>query len=179
MPRCPGCNEEYPKGGAFTTHVEHCDRVEKEQHERIEQTRATIIGVLEALDETDMTDEVLELAENLCQPNILAKNQEIIEHLLEKAKSGEPLNEADKLLAEIVMKTEQEREGEQSPAAEIAQGLFAQTERTTAERTTSEQKASSKRASAGKSSSESTNQEQDEQKSDSVTVSTEMSDERL
>lgn len=175
MAKCPGCNEEYAKGGAISTHMEHCDQVEREQHERVEQTRATIIGVLEALDETDMTDEVLELAESLCQPNILAKNQEIIEHLLEKAESGEPLNEADKLLAEVVMRTEQERDGEQSPAAEIAQGLFAQTERTTAERTTSKKKTNPKEVTTSEEKSPAT----EDQEESSIAVSTEKRNEKL
>ncbi|WP_276300846.1 hypothetical protein [Halorussus lipolyticus] len=175
MAKCPGCNEKYAKGGAISTHMKHCDQVEREQHERVEQTRATIIGVLEALDETDMTDEVLELAESLCQPNILAKNQEIIEHLLEKAKSGEPLNEADKLLAEVVMKTEQERDGEQSPAAEIAQGLFAQTEKTTAERTTSEKKTNPREVTTSE---EQSLSEKDKQEP-SIDVSTESHSEEL
>lgn len=25
MPECPGCGEEYPKGGAYVTHVQHCE----------------------------------------------------------------------------------------------------------------------------------------------------------
>lgn len=28
MPECPGCGEEFPKGGAYATHVRHCDHAE-------------------------------------------------------------------------------------------------------------------------------------------------------
>jgi len=30
MPTCEGCGEEYPKGGAYTTHVTHCDEANKQ-----------------------------------------------------------------------------------------------------------------------------------------------------
>ena len=33
MPICEGCEEEYPKGGAYTTHVRHCDELEVEKQD--------------------------------------------------------------------------------------------------------------------------------------------------
>lgn len=33
MPECPGCDEEYPKGGAYVTHVRHCEHVQEEPTE--------------------------------------------------------------------------------------------------------------------------------------------------
>jgi len=29
MPECPGCDEEYPKGGAYVTHVRHCQHAQE------------------------------------------------------------------------------------------------------------------------------------------------------
>jgi len=116
----------------------------EESEETIQRTRATIVAVLEAVEELDLTEEVLDIVETLSQQDMLAKNQEIIDHLLEKARNDESLNAVDRLLAQIVMETERGREIEQSPAAEIAQGLFAETDTTTAERTTTNQRASSK-----------------------------------
>ena len=121
----------------------------QETEERIERTRATVVAVLEAVDELDLTDEVLDIVKTLSQQNMLAKNQEIVDHLLEKAENETPLNEVDRLLAQIVMETEREREMEQTPAAEIAQGLFAPTDQTTAERRKLDWQTESKSATSG------------------------------
>lgn len=121
----------------------------QETEERIERTRATVVAVLEAVDEFDLTDEVLNIVKTLSQQNMLAKNQEIVDHLLEKAKNDDQLDEVDWLLAKVVMETEQEREMEQTPAAEIAQGLFALTDTTTAERRKIERRTESKSATIG------------------------------
>ena len=115
---------------------EDLDEDTVERHERVEQTRATVVGVLEAVDEADMVDEVVEIITALSQQDMLAQNQQIIEHIMEKSNNDGKINEADRLLARMVMETESSRE-QASPAAAIAQGLF--TERTTAERTTTEQ----------------------------------------
>lgn len=121
----------------------------QETEERIERTRATVVAILEAVEELDLTDEVLDIVKTLSQQNMLAKNQEIVDHLLEKSGKDAPLNEVDRLLAQIVMETEQEREKEQTPAAEIAQGLFSPTDRTTAERRKLNRQKESKSAEIG------------------------------
>lgn len=115
--------------------LEELEIEEAETHERIEQTRATVVGVLEAVDEAGMTDEIVGIIKSLSEQNMLAQNQDIVEHLMEKSRRGEPLNDIDQLLAQVVMETENSREGGKSPAAEIARGLFSSKDQTTAERT--------------------------------------------
>jgi hypothetical protein len=127
---------------------------EVETHERVEQTRATVVGVLEAVDEADMTDEIVDIIKSLSEQDMLAKNQEIINHFIEKSKRGESINEVDKLLAEVVKETESERGPEQSPAAAIAKGLFTETEEATAERTRTERDATVQNATVSESDSE-------------------------
>lgn len=119
---------------------EQLDEVSVEKRERVEKTRATAVGVLKALDEADMVDEAVEIIKEMTQQRMLAEHQQIIEHLLEKSRNGDPPNEMDKLLARIVIKTEGARDQE-TPAAEIARGLF--NESTTAERTTTQEVSSS------------------------------------
>lgn len=113
--------------------LDQLDGVSEEKRERVEKTRATAVGVLTALDEADMVDEAVEIIREMTQQRMLAEHQQIIEHLLEKSRNGEPPNEMDRLLARVVIKTEGLRDQE-TPAAEIARGLF--NESTTAERTT-------------------------------------------
>jgi len=113
--------------------LDQLDGVSEEKRERVEKTRATAVGVLTALDEADMVDEAVEIIREMTQQRMLAEHQQIIEHLLEKSRNGEPPNEMDRLLARVVIKTEGFRDQE-TPAAEIARGLF--NESTTAERTT-------------------------------------------
>jgi hypothetical protein len=136
--------EEYgaPSWGAFLDDLveqnvdidlDQLDGVSEEKRERVEKTRATAVGVLTALDEADMVDEAVEIIREMTQQRMLAEHQQIIEHLLEKSRNGEPPNEMDRLLARVVIKTEGLRDQE-TPAAEIAKGLF--NESTTAERTT-------------------------------------------
>lgn len=119
---------------------EQLDEVAVEKHERVEKTRATAVGVLEALDEADMVDEAVDIIKEMSQQRMLAEHQQIIEHFLEKSRNGEPPNEMDRLLARIIIKTEGVRDQE-TPAAEIARGLF--NESTTAERTTTQEVSSS------------------------------------
>jgi hypothetical protein len=119
---------------------EQLDGVAVEKHERVEKTRATAVGVLEALDEADMVDEAVEIIKEMSQQRMLAEHQQIIEHFLEKSRNGEPPNEMDRLLARIIIKTEGVRDQE-TPAAEIARGLF--NESTTTERTTTQEVSSS------------------------------------
>lgn len=119
---------------------EELDGVAVEKHERVERTRATAVGVLEALDEADMVDEAVEIIKEMSQQRMLAEHQQIIDHFLEKSRNGEPPNEMDKLLARVITKTESVRDQE-TPAAEIARGLF--NESTTAERTTTQEVSSS------------------------------------
>lgn len=126
--------------------IEEMETQEVETHERVEQTRATVVGVLEAVDEAGMTDEVVDIIKSLSEQNMLAQNQQILEHLMEKSRQGEPVNDVDRLLAEVVMKTESSREAGQSPAAEIARGLFSETEHRAAERTQTEREASGQSA---------------------------------
>lgn len=118
--------------------LEELEAQEVETHERVEQTRATVVGVLEAVDEADMTDEIVDIIKSLSEQNMLAQNQEILEHLMEKSRQGQPVNDVDRLLAQVVMETESSREAGQSPAAVIAQGLFSGKDRRTAERTRTE-----------------------------------------
>lgn len=150
----------------------------QETEERIERTRATVVAILETVDELGLTEDVLDIVKTLSQQDMLAKNQKIIDHLIDKAKNNESLNEVDHLLAQIVMETEQEREIEQSPAAEIAQGLFAETDTATAERTTTEQQKTTKSASLDED--ESTEQD-DEQRAnfDDIDFSVKTKDEEL
>lgn len=117
---------------------EELDELTVEKKERVEKTRATAVGVLEALDEADMVDEAVDIIKEMSQQRMLAEHQQIIEHFLEKSRNGEPPNEMDRLLARVIIKTEGIRDQE-TPAAEIARGLF--NESTTAQRTTT-QKAS-------------------------------------
>lgn len=119
---------------------EQLDEVAVEKHERVEKTRATAVGVLEALDEADMVDEAVEIIKEMSQQRMLAEHQQIIEHFLEKSRNGDPPNEMDRLLARVIIKTEGVRDQE-TPAAEIARGLF--NESTTAERTTRQEASSS------------------------------------
>ncbi|KOX94219.1 hypothetical protein [Halorubrum tropicale] len=120
--------------------LDQLDGVSEEKRERVEKTRATAVGVLTALDEADMVDEAVEIIREMTQQRMLAEHQQIIEHLLEKSRNGEPPNEMDRLLARVVIKTEGLRDQE-TPAAEIARGLF--NESTTAERTTTREVSSS------------------------------------
>jgi hypothetical protein len=157
---------------------EDLDEYTVEQHERVEQTRATIVGVLEALDEADMVDEVVEIITALSQQGMLAQNQEIVEHLIDKAKGDGEINEGDRLLARMVIETEGARNHE-SPAAEIARGLFAETDTATAERTTTERQRTSENT--GLEESESPQQQDDMVGSDSEDIgfSIEKTDEEL
>ena len=67
------------------------DEVEiQDSEERIERTRADIVGILEAVEEFDLTEDVLDIVETLSRQDMLAKNQDIIDHLLQKSKAGEP-----------------------------------------------------------------------------------------
>jgi hypothetical protein len=119
---------------------EELDELTVEKKERVEKTRATAVGLLEALDEADMVDEAVDIIKEMSQQRMLAEHQQIIEHFLEKSRNGEPPNEMDELLARIIIKTEGVRDQE-TPAAEIARGLF--NESTTAERTTTQEVSSS------------------------------------
>lgn len=148
-----------------------------ETEERIERTRATVVAVFEAVDELGLTEDVLDIVKTLSQQDMLAKNQEIIDHLLEKAKNGESLNDVDRLLAGIVRETEAEREMKQSPAAEIAQGLFAETDTTTAERKTTERHETARSATFTEN--EQPASEDEEAPLDGVDFSLETSDEDL
>lgn len=121
--------------------MEELEAQEVETHERVEQTRATVVGVLEAVDDADMTDEIVDIIKSLSEQDMLAQNQEILEHLMEKSRKGEPINDVDRLLADIVMETESSRGSEQSPAATIAKGLFSGKEHAAAERTKTEREA--------------------------------------
>lgn len=116
--------------------IEDLDDAAVEKRERVEQTRATVAGVLEALDEADMVDEAVDLIKELSQQRMLAEHRRIVDHLIEKSRKGEEVNEVDRLLARMVIETEGIRDQE-TPAAEIARGLF--NESTTAERTTTQE----------------------------------------
>lgn len=116
--------------------IENLDDVTVEKRERVEQTRATVAGVLEALDEAGMVDEAVDLIKELSQQRMLAEHRRIVDHLIEKSREGEEVNKVDRLLARMVIETESTRDQE-TPAAEIARGLF--NESTTAERTTTQQ----------------------------------------
>lgn len=116
--------------------IEDLDEYAVEKHERVEKTRATVVGILEALNEADMIDEAVELIESLTQPSMLTEHREVVDYLIEKSKNGQDVNEVDRLLARMVIETEGSRETE-SPAAEIARGLF--TDTTIAERSTKQQ----------------------------------------
>jgi len=57
MPVCEGCGEEFPKGGAYTTHVTHCEQVKEDnepesgsQEERIQQLESKVDNLEEQLD---------------------------------------------------------------------------------------------------------------------------------
>lgn len=132
--------------GTLNVSLEEIDSHEVERRERVEQTRAVVVGVLEAVDETDMTDEIVDLIKELTQQDMLATNQQIIDHLIEKSERGESINEVDRLLAKVVTDTEQSRGAEQSPAAAIAQGLFGEKEKAAAERMTTERETVSRKA---------------------------------
>lgn len=119
---------------------EELDELTVEKKERVEKTRATAVGVLEALDEADMVDEAVDIIKEMSQQRMLAEHQQIIEHFLEKSRNDKPPNEMDELLARVIIKTEGVRDQE-TPAAEIARGLF--NESTTAERTTTQEVSSS------------------------------------
>lgn len=111
------------------------DLTVEQREQRLEQTQTTIVAIIEAVDEYDLTEDVLDILKSLSQQDMLAKNQEIVGHLMRKAEAGQEPNEMDRLLARIVIQTEQERDIEQSPAGEIAQGLFSGSDTTTATRT--------------------------------------------
>lgn len=119
---------------------EDLDEVTVEKREQIEQTRATVVGVLEALDEANMVDEAVDIIKELSQQRMLAEHRRIVEHLIEKSKTGGEINEVDRLLARMVIETEGTRDQE-TPAAEIARGLF--DESTTAKRETKQKATSS------------------------------------
>lgn len=112
---------------------ENLDEVAVEKQERVEKTRATAVGLLEALDEAEMVDEAVDIIKEMSQQRMLAEHQEIIQHFLQKSRNNEPPNEMDELLARVIIKTESTR-NQETPAAEIARGMF--NESTTAERTT-------------------------------------------
>lgn len=119
---------------------EELDEVTVEKREQVEQTRATVAGVLEALDEANMVDEAVDIIKELSQQRMLAEHRRIVDHLIEKSKTGGEVNEVDRLLARMVIETEGTRDQE-TPAAEIARGLFDGS--TTAERTTKQKVSSS------------------------------------
>lgn len=132
--------------GTLDVSLEEIELHEVERRERVEQTRAVVVGVLEAVDETDMTDEIVEIIKELTQQDMLATNQQIVDHLIEKSERGESINEVDRLLAEVVSDTEQSRGAEQSPAAAIAQGLFGEKEKAEADRMTLERGTTTRKA---------------------------------
>lgn len=97
MPECPGCNEEYPKGGAYVTHVQHCehaqkDSIEKNQEPPDEQRIEELERQVEALEKIILKiteqqekrlnhqDERVEVVEN----QILSVGDEMIMPLAEK-----------------------------------------------------------------------------------------------
>ncbi|MDS0223627.1 hypothetical protein NDI54_19995 [Haloarcula sp. S1AR25-5A] len=159
--------------------AEELNAQEVETHERVERTRATVVGVLEAVDEADMTDEIVDIIKSLSEQDMLAQNQEIVNHFIEKSKRGEPINEIDKLLADVVKETESERGPEQSPAAAIARGLFTETEEATAERTRTERDATVRDATVSENQSEIKSEEPDSDLFTGVEEATESSEESV
>jgi len=97
MPECPGCGEEYPKGGAYVTHVEHCEYAKedptegkqeqtdeqriKELEEQVEALEKIIFAIAEQQDKRlNQQGERIEVVED----QMLAVGNEMILPLAEK-----------------------------------------------------------------------------------------------
>lgn len=110
------------------------DTVEVELSEEVEEKRALVVGVLEAADEMGLKSDLVDLISELRTQEMVPMCREITEHVLEKAKSGQSLNEADKRLLRLVEEIETNRDYG-TPAGQIADGLFGDSETETTGRT--------------------------------------------
>jgi len=115
MPICEGCGEEFPKGGAFVTHIEYCDEVDESQDEgekdledRVDDLEANLDLVRDMLmDDLDRqareTNEVRDLAEETLElTKLLAEglkhveeNQEQFQKAMVEMKRKELIAEAN------------------------------------------------------------------------------------
>lgn len=108
--------------------IEDVSAVKAEEHQKIRETKTAAKGLLEALDEMDLLDDakgiIRDMIDELTEQDMLETNQDIVDYLLQSARDGDELTEFDRLLAEVVIETEQARDAAESPAAELARGLF-------------------------------------------------------
>jgi hypothetical protein len=97
MPECPGCDEEFPKGGAYVTHVRHCEHAQEdptegnqeqtdeqrieELEEQVDALQKIIFSIAEQQEKRlNQQGERIEVVEN----NILSVGEEMIMPLAEK-----------------------------------------------------------------------------------------------
>jgi hypothetical protein len=116
--------------------LEDLNTVELEKTEKAQETRAMAVGVLEAMQRTGIKEDVLDLIEELRKTEMVEMNKRVVQHVLQKAKSGEALNEADRALLDMVVEIESQRDSGPDVGSVIAEGLFGETEEQTAEQTT-------------------------------------------
>ncbi|GAA0289697.1 hypothetical protein [Halarchaeum salinum] len=116
--------------------LDDLNTVELEKTEKAQETRAMAIGVLEAMQRTGIKEDVLDLIEELRKTEMVEMNKRVVQHILQKAKSGEALNEADRALLDMVVEIETQRDSGPEVGSVIAEGLFGETEEQTAEQTT-------------------------------------------
>lgn len=118
--------------------LEDLNTVELEKTEKAKETHAMAVGVLEAMQRTGIKEDVLDLIEELRKTEMVEMNKQVVKHVLQKAQTGEPLNEADRALLDMVIEIESQRDSGPDVASVIADGLFGETEERTAERTTTQ-----------------------------------------
>ncbi len=114
--------------------IQSTDSVEIELSEEVKEKRALVVSVLKAADEMGLKSDLVDLIGELRTQEMVPMCREITQHVLEKAKSGRSLNEADERLLRLVEEIETSRDYG-TPAGQIADGLFGDSETESTTRT--------------------------------------------
>jgi hypothetical protein len=107
--------------------IQPTGNVEVELSEEVKEKRALVVSVLKAADEMGLKSDLVDLIGELRTQEMVPMCREITQHVLEKAKSGRSLNEADERLLRLVEEIETSRDYG-TPAGQIADGLFGDSE---------------------------------------------------
>jgi len=114
--------------------IQPTGNVEVELSEEVKEKRALVVSVLKAADEMGLKSDLVDLIGELRTQEMVPMCREITQHVLEKAKSGRSLNEADERLLQLVEEIETSRDYG-TPAGQIADGLFGDSETESTTRT--------------------------------------------
>lgn len=114
--------------------IQPTGNVEVELSEEVEEKRTLVVSILKAADEMGLKSDLVDLIGELRTQEMVPMCREITQHVLEKAKSGGSLNEADERLLQLVEEIETSRDYG-TPAGQIADGLFGDSETESTART--------------------------------------------